>query len=89
MKEFATTIISMPTNPIQFHGYKRENSKAKRIILNSMRDNIIPHITKKNTIKEIVTQPLLIPYKTQVRRRLITMLTQDLRCHYGNGVYIF
>lgn len=45
LKEFSTKIIVVPTNPIQFHEYMRDNTKAKRMILDGVRDHIILHIT--------------------------------------------
>jgi len=47
LKELAIKFIVMPTNPIQFHEYRRDNTKTNRIILNGFSDHIFPHIIEK------------------------------------------
>jgi len=39
LKEFATTVVAVPSDPIQFHEYRRGNTKAKRMILEKWVDS--------------------------------------------------
>ena len=53
LKEYATNVIAMSTNPRQPTTYRKENAKAKRIILNGVKDHIATHIAEKDTTKEM------------------------------------
>jgi len=44
LKEYATKVIVIPTNPQQLATYKKENAKAIRIILDEVNNNIVPRI---------------------------------------------
>lgn len=52
LKEFAENVVVVLTNPQQLATYK-ENAKTKRMILDRVRDHIVPKITEKGTTKEM------------------------------------
>lgn len=52
LKEYATSVIVVPTNPQQLSMYKKKDAKARRIILDGIKDHIVPHIAKLDTTKK-------------------------------------
>ena len=42
--EIVETTVAVPTDPISLAEFKKKNIKAKRIILDSVKDHIIPHV---------------------------------------------
>ena len=44
MWEIVETVAVVPTDPTLLVEFKKKNIKAKRIILDSMKDHIIPHV---------------------------------------------
>jgi len=45
--------IAAPTNPMLLPSHNKEEAKAKRAILDSMKDHFIAHIANKTTNKEM------------------------------------
>jgi hypothetical protein len=43
--EFANSIVAPPTNPKDLVVHKIEDVKARRIILDGVKDHLIPHLT--------------------------------------------
>ena len=46
--EIVEQAISVPTNPILLAKFKKKNVRAKRIILDLVKDHIIPHVVGKD-----------------------------------------
>ena len=46
--EIVESAITLPTDPILLSEFKKKNVRAKRIILDSVKDHIIPHVSKKD-----------------------------------------
>ena len=46
-------VVVVPTDPDQNKKYKSDMEKAKRLILDGVKDHIVLHISGKNTTKEI------------------------------------
>ena len=45
-------IVTLPTDPTLLAEYNKKNVKAKRIILDAIKDHVIPHVTgKKNAFE--------------------------------------
>ena len=42
--EIVETAVVVSTNPVSLVEFKKKNIKAKRIILDSVKDHIIPHV---------------------------------------------
>lgn len=53
LKEFVTTVIVVPIDHIHLHKYKKNMAKAKRMVLDGVRDHIILHIANKAIAKEV------------------------------------
>jgi len=53
LKDFTIVIIVVLTDTIRFHEYRRDNSKAKMMILDGVKDHIITHIIEKGTKKKM------------------------------------
>jgi hypothetical protein len=51
---FVNTIVVVPsTNPIALDLHEVKEAKAQRIILDGVKDHLIPHLAKKKTTKEM------------------------------------
>ena len=46
--ELVEQAVSVPTDPILLAEFKKKNVKAKRIILDSVKDHIVPHVVGKD-----------------------------------------
>lgn len=46
--EIVEIVAVVPTNPISLVEFKKKNIKAKRIILDSEKDHIIPHVSGRD-----------------------------------------
>ena len=46
--EIVESVVIVPMDPTQLAELKKKNVKAKRIILDSVKDHIIPHVSGKN-----------------------------------------
>jgi hypothetical protein len=48
-----TSLISIPTDPTLLVAYTKKSIKAKRIILDAIKDHLIPHVTGKSNAYEM------------------------------------
>ena len=46
--EIVESIVTLPIDPILLSKFKKKNVRAKRIILDSVKDHIIPHVSRKD-----------------------------------------
>ena len=46
--EIVEQAVTLPTDPILLSEFKKKNVRAKRIILDSVKDHIIPHVVRKD-----------------------------------------
>lgn len=53
LNEFVTILVVELTYPIQYLDYKKDMSKAKRMVPDGVHDHITLHIAEKNTTKEM------------------------------------
>jgi hypothetical protein len=51
--EFANSIVMPPTNPKELVVHNLKDVKDRRIILDGVRDHLIPHLSGKNSSKEM------------------------------------
>ena len=61
--EFVETIIPIPIDVTQLVEHKKKDVKAKRIILDTVNDHLIPHIATKTSGK-MMCDALTILYQT-------------------------
>ena len=45
LKEFATKTIAVPTNAQQANAHKKIDAKARRVIMNGVKDHVVPCLT--------------------------------------------
>jgi hypothetical protein len=45
--------VGAPTNPIQLAAHSKKNFKARRILVDGVKDHIIPHFSSKKTAKDM------------------------------------
>ena len=48
-----TVPVVIPTDPTQLAAYNKKNVKAKRLILDAIKDHLIPHISVKKNAYEM------------------------------------
>ena len=48
-----STIVPIPVDPIVLDLHEVKEAKAQRIILDGVKDHLIPHLTEKKTTKEM------------------------------------
>ena len=53
LKTFVVNVVVVPTGPDQLKKYKSDMAKAKRLILDGVKDHIVSHVAGKNTAKEM------------------------------------
>ena len=51
IKDYATIDVAVPTDATQLATYKKEDAKARRIILDGVKDHIVSHIVELDTAK--------------------------------------
>ena len=52
LKAFIDNVVAVPADPDPLKAYKKDMAKAKRLILDRVRDRIISQISSKGTAKE-------------------------------------
>ena len=53
IKGFALRTMAIPVDPVANDRYEEAMAKAKCIILDGVKDHVVPHIAKKETTKEM------------------------------------
>lgn len=53
IKGFTLRTVAIPVDPTNNEKYEDAMVKAKCIILDGVKDHVVPHITEKNTAKEM------------------------------------
>jgi hypothetical protein len=53
LKEYVEFEVEIPTNPRELASHKKKEVKAKRVLLESVKDNLILHIAQKKSAKEV------------------------------------
>jgi hypothetical protein len=53
LKECVEDVVPSPTNPVYLAFHKKREVKAKRVLLESVKDHLIPHIVEKATANDI------------------------------------
>lgn len=70
-------MMIVPTYPTQLSMYKKEDAKSRRIILNGVKDHIVPHITELDIAKKMWDAILKMFQDATTNRKLI--LKEKLR----------
>ena len=53
VQSFINSIMPKPTNKDELDQFESHEAKAQRIILDGVKDHLIPHLAEKKTAKEI------------------------------------
>jgi hypothetical protein len=53
LKEYVESVVPSPNDPHELATHKKKEVKAKRVLLDSVKDHLIPHISKKKTAKDM------------------------------------
>jgi hypothetical protein len=53
LKEYVESVVASPTDPQELAAHKKKEVKAKRVLLESVKDHLIPHIAEKTSAKEM------------------------------------
>lgn len=53
LKDFAEKTIAVPTDPQQADAHKKNDAKARRIIMDGVKDHVVPHLTGLDSIRKI------------------------------------
>jgi hypothetical protein len=53
LKEFALQTVAVPTDAQQAEAHKNNDVKARRIILDGVKDHIFPHLSKLDTTRKM------------------------------------
>eukprot|EP00253_Pinus_taeda_P014291 PITA_14291 len=71
--------MAIPVDPVANERYEEEITKAKCIILDGVKDHVVPHIAEKETIKEMWDTLKTLYQQTSVRRKML--LENQLRSY--------
>jgi len=51
--DFANTIVTTPTDPKDLVAHELKDVKSRRIILDAVKDHLIPHLSEKKSAREM------------------------------------
>ena len=71
VKNFALKVIAIPVDPNDNNKYEEAMARAKSIILNRVKDHVVPHIVEKETTFEMWGAPKKLYQHTSVQRRML------------------
>lgn len=74
-----------PANPKYILEHKKKVVEVKRILLDPLKDRMVPHITKKNTTKEMYDVLGTLYYSVHVSRNML--LKNKLNTTYMSKTY--
>ena len=53
LKEYVESVVAAPIDPRELTTHKKKEVKAKHVLLESVKDHLIPHIFGKTTTKDM------------------------------------
>jgi hypothetical protein len=53
LNEYVVIVIPSPNDPQELATHKKKEVKAKRVLLDSVKDHLIPYISEKKTAKDM------------------------------------
>lgn len=71
VKHFALRTIAIPVDPTDNDRYEDAMARAKSIILDGVKDYIVPHIAEKNTTQEMWKALTKLYQHTSVQRKML------------------
>ena len=79
IKGFTLRVMAIPVDPVSNERYEEAMTKAKCIILNGVKDHVVPHIAEKETAKEMWDTLETLYQHTSVERKML--LENQLRSY--------
>jgi hypothetical protein len=64
-------VVPSPTDPQQLAAHKKKEVKAKRMILDAIKDHLIPHVSEKKTAKEMFDALVSLYQSENINRKII------------------
>jgi hypothetical protein len=71
LEEYVEMVIPDPKDAQELAAHKKREVKAKRVLLDSVKDHLIPHISKKKTAKDMYDALLGLYQSRNASRKLI------------------
>jgi hypothetical protein len=69
--EFANKKVISPTDPKDLDAHELKDMKSRRIILDVMKDNLIPHISEKKSAREMFVAPRNLFQSNNTNRKMV------------------
>ena len=79
VKHFALRTIAIPFDPTDNDKYKEAMARAKSIILDGVKDHVVPHIVEKEMTNELWEALKKLYWHTSMQRRML--LENQLRSY--------
>ena len=86
IKDYATIGVAIPTDATQLATYKKEDAKARRIILDGVKDHIVPHISELDTTKMWDAIPNLYQNATTNRKMILREKLKNTQMNHGEDI---
>ena len=84
VKHFTLKVIAIPVNPNDNNKYKEVMARAKCIIIDGVKDHVVPHISKKEMTKEMwYTLKTLYQHTSLQRKMLLDNQLRAYQMHKG------
>ena len=71
IKHCALKMIAIPVDPTENDKYEEAMARAKSIILDGVKDHVVPHIAEKETTNEMWEALKKLYQHTSVQRRML------------------
>ena len=71
LKQFALRTITIPVDPTNNDKYEDAMARTKSIILNRVKDHVVPHIAEKNTTNEMWVALTNLYQHTSVQMKML------------------
>jgi hypothetical protein len=71
LKDYVEMVISNPNDPQELATHRKREVKAKRVLLDSVKDHLIPHISEKKTAKDFYDALVGLYQSGNASRKLI------------------
>ena len=87
IKDYVTSVVAVHTDATQLATYKKDDAKARRIILDGVKDHIVPHIVELDTAKKMWDDILsLYQNATTNRKMILREKLKNTRMNQGEDV---
>jgi hypothetical protein len=88
--EIAKGKVAAPTDPVQLTAHTKKHVKARRILLDGVKDHIIPHLSSKKTAKEMWEAMVkLYQSDNQSRKMLLREKLRSTKMAKGESVFTY